>query len=53
VNRRTQTVAVDFDETRLEASDVGRYIAECGYHGLHEDSCCRGTGAKRAHASLA
>ena len=53
VNPRTQTVAVDFDETRLQPSDVGRYIAECGYHGLHEDSCCRGTGAKRAHASMA
>jgi copper chaperone CopZ len=38
VNPRTQTVAVDFDETRLNPSDVGRYIAECGYHGLHGDS---------------
>ena len=38
VNARTSTVAVDFDETRVQASDVGRYIAECGYHGLHSDS---------------
>ena len=38
VSARTGTVAVDFDETRLRASDVGRFIAECGYHGLHADS---------------
>ena len=41
VNPRTQTVAVDFDETRVQPSDVGRYIAECGYHGLRADSSCR------------
>ena len=50
VNPRTQTVAVDFDETRLQPSDVGRYIAECGYHGLHVDSPSRGTRASKAHA---
>lgn len=50
VNPRTRTVAVDFDETRLEPSDVGRYIAECGYYGLHEDSSCRGRGARAVPA---
>lgn len=50
VNPRAQTVSVDFDETRLKPSDVGRYIAECGYHGLHEGSASRGTRTTRVHA---
>lgn len=37
VNPDAQTVSVDFDESRLQPSDIGRYIAECGYHGLHEE----------------
>jgi hypothetical protein len=53
VNQRTRTVAVDFDETRLEASDVGRFIAESGYRGLHEDSSCRGTGATAVRSARA
>jgi copper chaperone CopZ len=35
VNADSGTVAVDFDEQRVEPSDVDRLIAECGYHGFH------------------
>ena len=38
VNPDARTVSVDFDESRVQASDIGRYIAECGYHGLYTDS---------------
>lgn len=51
VNPRAQTVSVDFDETRLKPSDVGRYIAECGYHGLHEVSASPVTAATSVHAA--
>ncbi len=47
VNTRTSTVAVDFDESRVNAADIGRYIAECGYHGLHSDSPEPGSPARR------
>ena len=47
VNQRTHTVAVDYDEDRVKASDIGRYIAECGYHGLHCDSPEPGAPARR------
>lgn len=47
VNPRTQTVAVDFDETRLQPSDVGRYIAECGYHGLRMEAPSHGTRSRK------
>jgi hypothetical protein len=32
------TVAVEFDQSRITASDVSRLIAECGYHGYLANS---------------
>ena len=29
------TVAVEFDQARITASDVSRFVAECGYHSYH------------------
>ena len=29
------TVAVEFDQSRITASDVSRFVAECGYHSYH------------------
>ena len=53
VNRDLHTVSVDFDESRVKASDIGRYIAECGYHGLHTDSPAlpRGRATSRERSS--